>query len=217
MNTIKSVVAAALLASTATSAIAASSVDLAVTGSIVPMSCTPTLSRGDVVFSKISSSDLKTGAHTMIAQEHLQTLNINCQAATLFGIRGVDNRAGTHGNSMFVTPYGLGLTPSGEKTGAHYLEVYPTRSTVDGKPAFVTVGTEDGSSWIPSSSGERGIRNFGPLLGFNDTLGVTTGPIPIKDAALGLKHYLVINDAATLTLNEEVLLDGSASIEVVYL
>lgn len=217
MQTVKNLIAVALLAATASSAMAASTVDLAVTGSIIPTSCTPTLSLGDVAFSKISAADLKRGTHNFIGERKNQQLRIACQAATLFAIRGIDNRPGTNGNGWYVTPYGLGLTPNGEKIGAHYMELRMAASTIDSKPTFVTVGNAGGSSWQASTAGDKGIRNYGELLGFTDTEGVTTGPIPVKDAVLGMEHYLVINDADTLTLNEEVQLDGSASIEVVYL
>ncbi|EIK97817.1 hypothetical protein PMM47T1_04874 [Pseudomonas sp. M47T1] len=206
-----------VLSTFAASAMAASSVDLAVTGSIIPASCTPTLSMGDAVFSRISAADLNAGKHTLIGERKQQTLSINCQAPTLFGIRGIDNRPGTNGNAWYMTPYGLGLTAQGEKIGAHFMELRMARSTIDSKPAFVTVGDASGTTWQASTTGDKGIRNYGELLGLTDTAGVTSGPIPVKDAVLGMEHYLVINDADTLTLNEEIMLDGSASIEVVYL
>ncbi|EIK97816.1 hypothetical protein PMM47T1_04869 [Pseudomonas sp. M47T1] len=216
MTHFKHLMATVVLASVASSALAASSVDLAVTGSIVPTACTPTLSLGDTSY-RISSADLNLDDLTNIREHKYQTLNINCQAPTLFGIRGIDNRAGSVGNGWYQSPYGLGLTPAGEKIGSHMITVIMSRSTIDGKPAFVTVGSPDGSTWYPSETTDRSIRNDGQLLGFTDTPGVTTGPIPVKDAALGLDQFLLINAANSMTLNEEVPLDGSAILEVVYL
>jgi hypothetical protein len=168
------------------------------------------------VFSTISAADLKHGTHTIIRENKYQTLTINCQAATVYGVRGIDNRAGTAGNDWYVGPYGLGVTAKGEKIGAHYLDFQMPGSTVDGKPAFVTFGTPDGSVWDPALAEDLALRNDGYLLGLTSTLG-EVGPIAVKDASVRLRHFMVINDADTLTLNEEIMLDGSASIELVYL
>ncbi len=215
MKATQSLVALGLLGSMA-SAMAASSVDLAVTGSIVPTACTPTLSMGDSVY-KISAADLNLDDVTNIIEHKRQTLNIKCQSPILFGIRGIDNRAGTTGNNWYNSPYGLGLTPAGEKIGSHMIELRMARSTIDGKPAFVTVGSADGSTWLPATTEDKAIRHYGELLGFTDAAGVTTGPTAVKDAVLGLEQFLLINAANSLTLNEEVALDGSAIVEVVYL
>jgi len=218
MKAIRTLLAAAVVAVVMPSAFAASSVDLTVSGTIVPSACTPTLSAADVSFGKISAADLALDKPTaFLGGKLLSTLNVNCDAATLYGLRGIDNRAATVGNTWYMTPYGLGMTSGGEKLGAHYLEVMPLRSTIDAKPAFVTVGNAAGTTWTASATGEKGLRNYGELLGFTDTAGVTSGPIPIKDAQYGLQHYLVFAPANGLTLTDEVALDGSAVIEVVYL
>lgn len=218
MKAIRTLLAATALIGVVPLALAASTVDLTVSGTLVPASCTPVLSAATVNFGKLSSADLLRDTPTAFLGGQLQsTLKVNCDAATLYGIRGIDNRADTVGNRWYMTPYGLGLTPAGEKLGAHFLEILPVRSTIDGKPAFVTVGNAAGTSWGASGPDNRGIRNYGELLGFTDTAGVTTGPIPIKDAEYGLTHYLVFAAANTLTLTDEVALDGSAVIEVVYL
>lgn len=217
MKTLNTLMASALMIALAPAALAASTVDLSVTGKIVPTSCTPSLSQGDVSFGKLSAKDLDLDKPTRIGGYKAQNLTIDCQAATLFGIRGIDNRKETVGNTWYMTPYGLGVTGKGEKIGAHYLELRMAASTIDGKPAFVTVGNADGTSWGASTVGDQGIRNYGPLLGLNATAGATTGPIAIKTAVLGLTSYIVVAPAKTLTLDEEVALDGSATIEVVYL
>lgn len=217
MITMRRFFAVAALVSVMPSAFAASTVDLTVSGTIVPASCTPTLSSADINFGKFSSSDLKLDTPTRMGADIKSTLSVNCVAPTIFAIRGIDNRSATVGNNWYMTPYGLGLTENGEKIGAHYLEVFPVESTIDSKPAFVTVGNAAGTTWTASAQGDKGIRNYGELLGFTDTAGETSGPIPIKEAVLGLHHYVVMAPASGLTLTDEVGLDGSATIEVVYL
>lgn len=122
-------------------AMAASTVDMTVTGSIVPAACTPTLSIADFNHGKISKADLNTDKPTIIPTGKWGTLSVSCTAPTVYAIRGTDNRADTVAHyNMYVGPYGLGLTPAGEKLGAHYLDVHPTKSLIDGKPTFVSVG-----------------------------------------------------------------------------
>lgn len=199
-------------------AMAASTVDVTVTGSIVPAACTPSLSASEFHHGKISKTDLNMDGPTGFTEnKKVATLNVNCTAATVYGIRGVDNRADTVGNNWYMTPYGLGLTPKGEKIGAHFLELYPRESLIDGKPAFISVGTASGTTWTNATQGEKGIRNYGELLGFTDTAGPLAQPLPVKDASFALKSYLVIAAAKGLTLTDEVALDGAATIEVVYL
>lgn len=218
MNTMRRFFAVAALASVMPSAFAASTVDLTVTGTIVPASCTPTIGSSNVHFGKISSADLDQDAPTnMFTSAIRQSLTVNCSAATIYGIRGIDNRAATVGDRGYNAPYGLGVTDDGEKLGAHYVEIQTATSTIDGKPAFVMIGDSAGATWSVSGEGNKGIRNTEGMLGFTDQAGETTGPIPIKEAVYGLQHFLVIAPASGLTLTNEVALDGSATIEVVYL
>jgi hypothetical protein len=218
MNLISRLLTGATLLAALPAAMAASTVDVTVSGSIVPAACTPSLSASDFNHGKTSKTDLNLDGPTVLDEAgKVATLSVNCTAATVYGIRGIDNRADTVGNNSYVTPYGLGLTPKGEKLGAHYLEIYPNESLIDGKPAFVSVGNSSGTAWRDASQGERGIRNYGELLGFTDTAGPLSQPKPIKDAAFSLKSYVVIAPAKGLTLTDEVALDGAATIEVVYL
>ncbi|MBD8755793.1 DUF1120 domain-containing protein [Pseudomonas coleopterorum] len=199
-------------------AMAASTVDMTVTGSIVPAACTPTLSIADFNHGKISKADLNTDKPTIIPTGKWGTLSVSCTAPTVYAIRGTDNRADTVAHyNMYVGPYGLGLTPAGEKLGAHYLDVHPTKSLIDGKPTFVSVGDAAGSRWSNAASANRAIRNNGELLGFHDTAGPITQPLAIKDATFSLLSTLVMAPAKGLTLTDEVALDGAATIEVVYL
>ncbi len=81
-------------------AMAASTVDVSVTGSIVPAACTPSLSAGEFNHGKISKADLNVDGPTgFFEKKKIATLSVNCTAATVYGIRGIDNRADTVGNN----------------------------------------------------------------------------------------------------------------------
>ncbi|MDE1166002.1 MAG: DUF1120 domain-containing protein [Pseudomonas sp.] len=207
---------ALMLVTAAPASFAASSVDLSVSGSIVPASCTPWLTTPELDFGKISAKDLNLDKPTRIGGDKSQILGIQCQSAVRFALRGVDNRADTVGNNTYGSPYGLGVTHKNEKIGAHYFVVVPSNSLVDNAPAYATVGNAAGTQWSVSGTGDRAIRTNGELLGFNLS-SVSTGPIPITEALFTLKSHIMVAPANTLTLDQDVALDGSATIELVYL
>ncbi|WP_150709903.1 DUF1120 domain-containing protein, partial [Pseudomonas fluorescens] len=114
MNKRLSLLTVALLLSSASSAYAASSTELTVTGFITPMACEPSLSGGGVVdYAKTSSKDLKPNLPTHLGQKTLQ-LSVDCNAATTFALDLADNNP----NSAYLTHmYGLGRTPNDERIG----------------------------------------------------------------------------------------------------
>lgn len=199
------------------SVMASSAIDFGVTGKITPGACYPTLSNSTVDFGEIKVTELERHTATVIDRNRVNTLNISCDAATLFGVRGVDDRAGSVGNNWYRAAYGLGLTSRGEKIGAHYVEVHPDRSTINGTSAFTTYSDARGQQWGGAQDEPSAIPNDGQLLGFTDAYGSVDGPVPIKDASFGLNHFLVIAPASELTLTGEVQLDGKATIELIYL
>lgn len=216
MNTMRRFFAVAALAGAMPSAFAASTVDLTVTGTIVPASCTPTLSIPNISFGKRSASDLNVDRSTSLGGISSR-LRVDCVAPTLYGIRAIDNRSATVGHDGFSQPYGIGLTENGEKIGAHYLQITAMTSTIDGVTPYITVGDAAGATWSASTQWVNYLENSGRLLGFTDQAGSTTGPIPIKEADFSMQTYVHIAPASGLTLTDEVALDGSATIEVVYL
>lgn len=218
MNAIRNLFAVAALVSVMPAAFAASTVDLTVSGTIIPASCTPVLSATDINFGKISSADLLPDElNNRIGKNIRTTLSVNCSSPTIYGLRGIDNRSTSVIPTGFHSPYGLGFTPNGEKLGGHHLEILAGSSLIDSRPTFITVSDPSATTWGASAADVRALRNSGPLLGFTDVAGVTTGPIPIKDAQFKLFHYLVIAPTDSLTLTDDVALDGSATVEVVYL
>jgi hypothetical protein len=206
------------LMTTLTPVWAASSVDVSVKGSIIPGGCTPTLSSAEFDHGKISAQDLDASAPTSFANRARDaTLTIACEAPTLYGVRGIDNRAGSALAGDRGTYFGLGHTPAGERIGAHLLRIVPARSSIDNKPAFLTLGSEDGRRWTSAESEPRSVRANGVLVGLADAEGVNSGPVPIKSAILGLSSSILIAPTEGLTLTEEVALDGAATLELVYL
>lgn len=194
-----------------------SSVELSISGLLVPASCTPSFGVEDVRFGKVSVADLDAGRHTSLGLQP-NALNIFCAQPTLFALRAHDNRQDSvHGQPGTVAPMGLGLTPSREKLGAWHLELVSRGSSIDAKVVYFTLGGADGRSWSPASRADTPIHSTGPLLGLVDTHGVASGPSLVKTALLRIQVSGHIAPAAGLTLNDEVPLDGQATIELVYL
>lgn len=200
-----------------TAALASSAVEFGVAGRITPGPCYPTLSHHVVDFGEIKVAELLRHTATVIDRERLNTLDISCDGATVFGIRGVDDRASSVGNQWYPAAYGLGTTGRGENIGAHYVEVHPDRSSVDGDAVYTTLSDGRGEQWDQSSHEPTGIPNDGRLLGLTDRSGNIQGPVPVKHGSLGLTHFMVVAPASGLTLTGEVLLDGKATLELIYL
>lgn len=217
MKTLFALSTGLLLAAALPIAHAASATDLSVTGKIIPGACYPTLSNHEIDFGDIQARDLARDNATHLEREIFTTLNISCDAPTLYGVRGIDDRAASVGNRWFHEPYGLGTTAKGENIGAHYAEVDPARTLIDGSPAYVALSDARGLLWDYSSAALTGIPNDGRLLGLTDRAGDASDPVPVKEASLGLKHYLVIAPANGLTLWSDVVLDGRATFELIYL
>lgn len=206
----------AVLALLSGAAHAASSVELTVKGLITPMACTPVLSSGGLVdFGKISRNDLNLTNGTRLPLKYL-TLTVNCNAAGRYALRMRDNRDGTaHVNSEIF--YGLGLDSSGNKIGVYSLTFDPRQTVADDLPvAYGTESTTGGLAWRPSNLNPIDIGSRS-LLGFTNLQGSAVGPSAIQNLTTVVKLEATINARQNLDLSVETPMDGSATLEVVYL
>ncbi|OIN49707.1 hypothetical protein BFL40_23050 [Pseudomonas costantinii] len=209
-------VAALTLLGTYTLANAASTVELTVTGLITPMACTPVLSSGGLVdFGKISQKDLNQATGTRLPLKYL-TLTVSCNAPGRYALRMRDNRDGTaHVNSEIY--YGLGLDHSGNKLGVYSVSFDPKQTVVDDLPQiYGTESTTGGLAWRTSNTNPIDIGSRS-LLGFTDVVGSTAGPSAVQNLSSTLKLEAVINAKQNLDLSTDTPMDGSATLEVVYL
>ncbi|NVZ68984.1 DUF1120 domain-containing protein [Pseudomonas costantinii] len=209
-------VAALTLLGTYTLANAASTVELTVTGLITPMACTPVLSSGGLVdFGKISQKDLNQATGTRLPLKYL-TLTVSCNAPGRYALRMRDNRDGTaHVNSEIY--YGLGLDHSGNKLGVYSVSFDPKQTVVDDlSQIYGTESTTGGLAWRTSNTNPIDIGSRS-LLGFTDVVGSTAGPSAVQNLSSTLKLEAVINAKQNLDLSTDTPMDGSATLEVVYL
>ncbi|MBD9614779.1 DUF1120 domain-containing protein [Pseudomonas sp. PDM02] len=182
-------------------ALAASSTDLTVTGLITPNACTPTLSGGGIVdIGKISAKDLKMTSNTLVNTQPMQ-LTVACNAANKFALNAIDNRAAT---SLADNAFGLGETNAFEKLGMFQAVI--KSALADGK-TVQAIYLQSAGYWPRTN-------HIGP----GELTSVGAGsPIPVKDLTMELEIQTYIARADSLTLIDEVTVDGSATFEMKYL
>lgn len=191
---------------------AASTVDLTVTGLITPSACNPTLSNGGVYdLGKIAARDLNTEQPTPLPAHNLQ-LTLTCEASTLVALKPSDNRLGSSFESNNSLRFGLGLVNGNEKLGSMMLQLH---SIVADGATMYPIGSVGSSSneWAPTPI-------LSPTFLTSFTLNSNTpspAPTPIQRLTADVLIEPRIAPANTLTLNTEVPIDGSATLEVNYL
>ena len=202
---------ATLLALGAPATFASSSTDLIVSGSITPSACTPTLERNGVIeFGKIPAKGLNTEAFTPLPVNTVP-LTVTCQSAAVFALRFNDNRAGSSASAPHG--FGLGLINTDEKMGVFHL----TLSTpfADDAPIQQLRSLNGGQTWVKTSN-DAALPAL-QLAGFGDTSSGAWAPVSIKALRVSLQVRTFIAPAQGLTLDHEVPLDGSATLDLIYL
>jgi hypothetical protein len=205
-KTLNTLFGAMLLAGTA-SAFAASSADLTVTGTITPSACEPTLSSGGLVdYGKISAKDLNADWPTLL-EERIVQFTLTCDGPTSVAVQAKDNREGSDfsGDPM---EFGLGLVNVDEKLGAMQLRL--VRPVADGVTVRAIASEDGGDTW----------HNERHLMRTNIISVAETGMLtPIQFQTLSSDLIISPKIAPTnqLTLTNEVSIDGSVTLSVVYL
>ncbi|MCK1787203.1 DUF1120 domain-containing protein [Pseudomonas sp. TNT11] len=189
-------------------AFAASTVDLAVTGLIVPSACTPTLSASTVDVGRVSVKDLNQDTRTFLTPTTL-TLSVNCEASTLFAMKATDNRSDS---AAAINELGIGKTAAGERIGGYWLML--SNATADTTAVQMIGSTNNGGSWFRFREDDAWGTTY--LLSIA-AVGAGSVPIPAQNTQMALSVNPFINPAKNVTINEDTLIDGSATIEVKYL
>lgn len=197
----------ATLLACAANAVAASSTDLNVHGLITPSACVPEISNGgEADFGKLAAKDLRVDRFTRLDSHYLQ-MKVTCEAQTFIALQGHDNRAGSayreeEGN------FGLGLINGDERLGSFWVVL--TSAIADGVPARFIESIDGGTTWF---SGGSLWRDSTASVANTTTL----APIPVKVLSGEMDLRAFIAPTNTLTLTEEVPIDGSVTVTVVYL
>ncbi|MBH3367984.1 DUF1120 domain-containing protein [Pseudomonas carnis] len=211
MKTCLSLLNGALLLVMTSSVFAASSVDLTVKGLITPSACTPSLSQGGVAdYGKIAAKDLRQNESTPLPITNLQ-FGVTCEAATRFALNAVDNRPGSGTEASHS--FGLGLINETEKLGNFVIIL--THYVADNLSVTKLASRDNGATWDANS--EDAIWMRGRLAAFGDDSSGNWAPSAITKLSSDLIIQPYIAPSGELTLTQEQPIDGSATVELLYL
>lgn len=205
-----------LMAASTQTAWAASTVDLSVQGLITPAACTPQLSNNGLIdYGKISQQDLNLERGTRLALKTLH-ISIDCNAASRYALRMRDNRDGSAMVNSEIY-YGLGFDSAGNRIGLYSMSFDPKHTQADSTAqVYGTESTTGGLAWRTANLNPIDI-GANSYLGFTDTEGSVAGPSAMRMLQGTVEVQTVINARQNLDLSVDTALDGSATLEVVYL
>lgn len=182
-----------------------------------PASCEPTLSNAGVVdYGRMWARNLNADKDTVLPSKSL-LLNISCDGPTRFALRMLDNRDGSATGGTNETAYGLALDNSQNKIGRFYAYFDPMETTADSLvQVYRTDSTTAGNAWSSASLFQIpiGSRSY---LGFSDTASSTRGPVAIQHLSTTISVRTFLAPMDSLDLTADVLLDGSGTLEIIYL
>lgn len=225
---------ASVLAVAASSAMAASSIDIQVTGKIVPSSCTPTFTSGGGIadFGTMKVASLNSTTMTALADVKVIPITITCEDATRIAVTFNDAHSDSAPTTMLPIAYvdnnfdndvkgtsGLGMY-NGKKIGAYSLGIQLTKGAVTndaGDDLYPTFSADNGASWA-NRSGERYMQianDKSEIYSFSSELGGT--PVPQTKVNFNVGVAAAINPTNDLNITDEATLDGLTNVELVYL
>ncbi|UWX93302.1 DUF1120 domain-containing protein [Enterobacter mori] len=228
---------ASVLAVTASSAMAASSVDIRVTGKIVPASCTPTFTSGGGIadFGTIKVASLNDTTMTALPDLKTIPITITCEEATRIGVTFNDAHADSAPTATLPIAYpdtdfalqvkftsGLGMY-NDKKIGAYSMGIQKDAGTVTNDkgenlyPIFATDASAT-SGWGDKS----GSHYLQVVTDKSETYSFTnvsngTSPVAQKQVNFTVGIMAQINPTNDLHVTDEATLDGLTNVELVYL
>ncbi|MBT2340319.1 MULTISPECIES: DUF1120 domain-containing protein [Pseudomonas] len=193
--------------------------DLQVAGSISPGSCSLNIPTLAVDYGRISANDLSPIDYTSLGKRNTP-FNITCDGPTLVGLTAVDNRVASKksivmtvlDDPMLALPvncYGLGTNADGAKIGAFSLHV--RNYSVDGNTNLQTI-MKIGNSWMGAGDivrNDRTVLSWAPIRAYDPQLLTrVTGELEVE---------AVINNTTELVVQEDIQIDGNATLELAYI
>ncbi|MCU6669793.1 DUF1120 domain-containing protein [Enterobacteriaceae bacterium H4N4] len=214
---------------------AATTATMTVSGSFIPAACNAELSNsGAVDYGTMNHSMLETASsgNTLVQLNHKKiTLTVNCDAATTIGVIAQDNRSASKvalSSTTFIDDYigksdlsttgavfGLGTVGSA-KIGAYALTAVPEDSSADGEAVSIIIkDTDSGNVWKSADAGG---------LFYPDGTRIVTvaekgkiAPLAFTEMVMPLEIAPAVQTKGVLGASSEVVLDGNATLSLVYL
>lgn len=229
MKVSHALLSSALALAFSVNALAAPTTDLAVVGSIAPGACTPGFSDGGVIdYGVISAADVLQQANNGFFRFDLQPIEVNilCPAPALVAMKLTDVQL----DSIFLAKsyesfqsadveitnvgwlVGLGRNSNGERIGSSFPSWDVVGFTDRGNSVRLIVRDFLSDPWVDSGDGAATYRNM-RLTSF-----ATPGDLlPVAISAVSGRLGFSTNIWADAPINDEVVLDGRALLELVYL
>ncbi|MGX5867586.1 DUF1120 domain-containing protein [Enterobacter cloacae] len=219
----KKVILATAISLITSSAFAADTAIIKVTGTLTNAACTAELGNGGVIdYGYIRLGELSNTTNNKIGEKQIP-VTINCTAPTKVGFTMTDNRGDSNAqlpvdiakNKDVTAKYytfGVGFTTEGIKIGNYGMEI--ADCTVDGKAAD-NIGQNQG--WVSTKWEKAGISRSDGIqtLTFGET--GTTVPLAFTTANFNVVTSLTIRDTATLAITDDTAMDGQTTMTLVYL
>jgi type 1 fimbria pilin len=207
-----------LAASVATSFQAtAASTDLTITGEISHGICSISIdNNGAYDYGDIDNSKLIAGSTSPLEQKS-HTMSIACPAPTLIAFGFIDNREGTSMSSS-DTAFGLGLDTSDNNIGDMTIRLNDGSSTDDTGPLTSRLGYtyDGGSNWTYATGGTYTIYKHTSRI-YSPFIQGGTEPHPIITYSNQVRITPTLNKRENLNTSTEFNLDGSVTIELIYI
>lgn len=211
-----------------TTAQAADTAEMTVIGRVLPPACTIALANGTIDYGNLPVSKLNAAAATAITPQMggatpSDTLNIACDAPAQIAVKLLDNRSGSAspdvlvGSALNATAtqiFGLGKDSVGTNVGAYSVTATETGAMVNGSSGKVITST-DGTSWTNGTN-----VLFSNQAGWQMSWTAATSPAapePVTTVAQALTVNAAVVSTSALDTTAPVALDGSLTIELVYL
>lgn len=189
---------------------------LRVRAGFAPAACRPTLTgSANVSFGRIGVGDLQRESVTTFSRQTM--LEVDCDAPTRFAIRALDNRAGSVSDQLSVTAstlFGIGRTADGQALGGFTARLGAGIGH-DGSSAYPLLGDASAQTWRPDPAGLLHNDGRPTALGRQSTPGVAPGAW--SGLSLPLTVELHLAPASGLKIHQETAIDGSATLEIIYL
>ncbi|MDA8486503.1 DUF1120 domain-containing protein [Pseudomonas resinovorans] len=212
------------LAFTANAAMAANSADLRVTGTITPASCSIAMSGNTFDLGTLDAGKLTEPNRNPLPRTAPGTLTIQCDAPTQVAFKTHDNRRASIPTTLASTVfyYGLGFDAKNAPIGCYALVVLTPSIRVDGQEGNIKWSTTEGANWGINSI--NGLDNLSPYSEINEIYSLDAAsnpnhlpPTPATSMSMDIAVDAYIEAVDTLDTTQEIAIDGSTTIELIYL
>ncbi|MFH2243275.1 DUF1120 domain-containing protein [Enterobacter sichuanensis] len=217
----KKIILATAIALCTTSALAAETTVMKVEGTLTSSTCDVEFGNGGVFdYGTLVIRYLSATANNKFDQREIP-VTITCTAPTKVGFTLQDNRSDSNAQlpndvkdnknlTYKYYGYGVGKTNEGVKIGNYSL--WMTNTTADGKSIDPINKNDDWTTWQWSSIPRSDAFNTMSFASYPNN-----SPMAITTANFNLRTSLVIRDTAALAITDDTVLDGQATMTLVYL